>query len=362
MSNVHHIDERDRVLKRACEWIVVCDGELSEAQREALKRWLAERPIHTETFLRVAEVWDKMDSLSRLADLFPEPVQSTRSGWPHWAAAALVAGAALGIGVFSAMFAGSDTTADQTAATPIEIERRYETNPGEQSNIHLPDGSRLILNTDSLIAAVFDDDQRTIFLDRGEVHIEVEYDAARPFSVVVSDTLVQAAGTAFNIELTLEQHIELIVTEGKVLVGANQSNASSPSAAHPIPAIPSGAIPVEAGEQVLLQGSDEVDRHVMPISNEDIEARLSWRGGMLVFRGESLATAIAEIERYTLTEFDITDEQLANARVVGIFKAGDVEGLLSTLERNLGVAYRRAGDGRIVLSSAPNAPPDRNDQ
>ena len=78
--------------------------------------------------------------------------------------------------------------------------------------------------------------------------------------------------------------------------------------------------------------------------------KLSWRHGDLVFRGESLEDAVAEIGRYTTVEFVILDDDLKKVRIAGMFKAGDVDGLLATLRENFDVSYERTGDGKVLLT------------
>ena len=70
-----------------------------------------------------------------------------------------------------------------------------------------------------------------------------------------------------------------------------------------------------------------------------------------MFRGESLEYAVAEIGRYTTVEFVIMDEELKEVKIAGLFRAGDVDGLLATLRENFDVTYDRTGDGKILLSS-----------
>jgi len=104
---------------------------------------------------------------------------------------------------------------------------------------------------------------------------------------------------------------------------------------------------VSRGEQVLLS---EVDGDVSRIDSEDIKVKLSWREGDLIFQGESLADAMAEINRYTQVEFIIVDEELKQVRIAGLFRAGDVDGLLSALRKNFNITSRRTGDGKVLLS------------
>jgi len=118
--------------------------------------------------------------------------------------------------------------------------------------------------------------------------------------------------------------------------------------AHAAPDIQeSSSVTVTAGEQMTLDVDEE---EIRPVSPEEIDIKLSWRQGSLVFRGESLEKAVAEIGRYTTVEFVIVDENLKKVRIAGMFKAGDVDGLLATLRENFDVTYERTDDGKILLS------------
>jgi transmembrane sensor len=156
---------------------------------------------------------------------------------------------------------------------------------------------------------------------------------------------VQAVGTAFSLEITSDQQIELIVTEGKVLVGVHQSHGG-PTEVMPVVLAPF-SVTVIAGEQLTLGFPDE---EITEVSPEEIEVKLSWRQGNLIFQGESLEEAVAEIGRYTTVEFVILDDDLRKVRIAGLFKAGDVDGLLAALRENFDIAYQRNSDGKILLS------------
>ena len=87
------------------------------------------------------------------------------------------------------------------------------------------------------------------------------------------------------------------------------------------------------------------------IDAADIEVQLSWRDGNLIFRGESLEQAISEVSRYTEVRFVFLDEASKQQPVGGMFKAGDVEGLLSTLLANFNISYERRANNEIALRS-----------
>ena len=86
------------------------------------------------------------------------------------------------------------------------------------------------------------------------------------------------------------------------------------------------------------------------IDRADIEARLSWHKDNLVFRGEALGRVLQEIGRYTTVEFVLLDDELRLEPVGGVFKVGDVQGALKTLENNFGVSYQMVDGNKVLLS------------
>ena len=87
------------------------------------------------------------------------------------------------------------------------------------------------------------------------------------------------------------------------------------------------------------------------VESDDIEVRLSWRKGGLIFRSIPLEKALREVERYTSVEFEVLDEKLKSRILTGRFRTGDVTALLDMLETNFGIQAEYDGEDRIVLSS-----------
>jgi transmembrane sensor len=74
---------------------------------------------------------------------------------------------------------------------------------------------------------------------------------------------------------------------------------------------------------------------------------------MLVFQGEPLQQALAEVDRYTNVEFILADEALQRTHISGSFRTGDVDGLLLALRVNYGIDSRREPPNRVILTTAP---------
>lgn len=363
MSNVVPISRDDELLGVASRWVLKIDeGTLSASDEAALGAWLDEHARHRELLLEVAAVWDKTDALARLADLFPHDAAADQAsrGPRHWRWAhrlAIAAGlAVLVVGGVLLLDPGADTTpptSDGARVTSAE----YETAVGGQKTALLPDGSEVVLNTDSRLAVTFTPTARVLRLARGEILVRVAEDRARPLWVVAGDRIIQALGTVFVVEITDEQEVELMVSEGKVVIGM-QSPVATMSGADDVDVLEGAHWPpvlavladnvVSAGEAVTLSAADPVRRTV---TADDVEVKLSWEEGRLIFRSEPLEKALEEVERYTTVEFVFLDESLKTRTLSGRFRAGDVEALLLSLRVNFDITHEFDGDGRVLLTS-----------
>ena len=228
---------------------------------------------------------------------------------------------------------------------------------GESNSINLPDESKLVLNTDSFVQVKYTKNARIIELHRGEIHIDVAHDTTRPLSVVAKGKVIQAVGTAFNVEVR-NQLVELIVTDGKVLVEeryklANEKDGSQIDIEKIAQRLPNTSLAISKGEKVDLDQSRAVTKNVVKVDTAELAASLSWQQGNIIFRGEPLSEVMAEISRYTDIEFELAaNQELEQVQVAGLFKTGDVKGLLEVLSNNFNINAEKIGQHKIVLSYA----------
>ena len=344
MDKIVPIATQDDRLEAANRWIVRIDEGLTPADEAELETWLAADVENAEVFLEAARVWDESATLSRLADLFPEPVK--RRTWHPRVSVAAAATFLLAVLAAVWMLANRDSGIPGPASVVAEASQRFETAIGEQSTTALKDGTVVALNTNSAVEVMYAADARVLHLLRGEMHVEVARDPSRPLSVIVGDRIVQAVGTSFSVEITPDQRIELVVTEGTVVVGVH-AHGSQAVASPPLLAPEENNV-VAAGEELLMGQNDEA---VTPVSEEDIEIKLSWREGSLIFKNEPLPDALDEVERYTTVRFVLIDEDLKTRTVSGRYRSGDVDSLLLALRMNFDIVHEVDEDGRILLSN-----------
>lgn len=342
MSTVYHLPEHHDALEEACAWVARLDRQLTEEEEETLREWLRSSGDNVVALDEAAQLWNRMNAMSRLAELTPAPAADRRKNSNYlMAAAALLA--AIGVGLVLAQQGGTPSVKGGETAK-YEYFELMSTDVGQQRHVTLPDGSNLILNTDTQLSVRFGPGERIIELKTGEVYVKVAHDQRRPLRVVANDRVVHSIGTEFNVVITKDQKVEVMVTEGKVLIGLHypDSDRTLRSEDH------SGDISLVAGQKVLL-AQDTAE--VAAVEPDAIEVQLSWRDGNLIFQGVPLEQALREVERYTAVEFVIMDESLREIRVAGFFKTGDVEGLLKTLRQNFNIVHERLGPKTIALTS-----------
>ena len=350
MSKVTRLSIDNSPDERAGIWVSRIDRGLSELEKQELGEWLAKSPGNYRAFVEMAELWDQMDAMTLLADLCPRPAEAPRSpGLRRWAVAATVVLAAV---VASLLVLNRDSerefrqvrTSDLTASVLV-------TEVGEQAAHRLSDGSTLILNTDSEARIDFTEANRFVMLERGEIHISVAHES-RPLSVVVGDRVFQALGTEFNIEITDDHSIELLVTAGLVVVGLLEGPIADLPRDAPVELAPSSTLVAEGEAAIVQQVEDTLyEIETNEIRTEDIAIQLSWRNGNIVFTGETLEEAMQEVERYTAVKFVFLDENAKKEEVAGFFKAGDVEGLLAVLRAEFEISYQWIGDHTVELAA-----------
>lgn len=342
MSNVIPLQTDESIYDDASLWVARLDRGLSKDETRALRRWLNQSSRHRECLLEMADLWDRMDSLAVLSELFDPPARSVHGKWFGLGSAAAVAASVLfvvsALGLFAPLMPWDSEKQSPGVGAVAQEKTVYETGIGAHSTVNLPDGTRMLLNTNTLVSVTYSDNERLLDLSRGELHVEVEHDPSRPLRVKAGGKVVEAVGTAFNVYLMDDEDVDVIVTEGVVHVKSAHENA------------------IDEPVQELIKGQKLSIRALQPkyvgaVNETHIEDRLSWRDGNLVFRGESLQEALAEVSRYTTLDFKIADPEVAQVRIAGLYKAGDVDGLLLALRENFDIEHHRTADGTVILSS-----------
>ncbi|MFT4937954.1 MAG: transmembrane sensor [Paraglaciecola sp.] len=343
MSNVYQLSSSDKCIDQASQWIAKIDRGLSQQETAEYQQWMAASEGNRDALADMAKMWDKMDALERLADLFPHSPQHKYTSSMRYLA--LAASFALAIVLGYSVWQSDFLNENQLLVQQVISENTYSTKIGEQSTFYLQDKTKVVLNTNSKVSVTYTDKQRVFELERGEMHVTVAHNSEQPLSVYAGGRIIQAVGTAFNVEI-LDNEVELIVTEGKVLVAEHRSEQSSPLQVKSV-YLPKNSLAVAKGQKIALGSLSE---QVLHLKTADIQANLSWQQGDLIFRGESLEKVMQEVGRYTHYKFVFADENLKKIQVAGLFKTDDINVLLEALSRNFNIQHQRVSPDKIQLS------------
>jgi transmembrane sensor len=207
---------------------------------------------------------------------------------------------------------------------------QYSTPIGGFARIVLVDGSVIDLNTDSDVRVRLRERRREIRLVRGEGRFQVAHDTSRAFTVDAAGTAVRAVGTAFSVRVRDGEQVDVLVSEGKVAVGANQRTPA-----------------VSAGEAAVVR-DDRVS--VSRVEPQALARRMAWTMGRLEFRGESLGEAVEEFNRYNRRHIRLAGSSLAGLRVGGSFTATDPESFAGALASTFKLRVALNDAEAIVLS------------
>src|SRR5690606_7892291 len=99
-----------------------------------------------------------------------------------------------------------------------------ETERGEKARLSLPDGTHILLNSDSRLWYNPDfgkDLERVVYLE-GEAFFDVAKDTLHPFKIHSGDITTTVLGTSFNVQAFADEEITVSLVSGKVQI-ENQS-------------------------------------------------------------------------------------------------------------------------------------------
>lgn len=198
---------------------------------------------------------------------------------------------------------------------------------GQRASYSLADGSRIDLNTGTVLQVETRLRSRRMVLRQGEALFTVAH-TWRPFIVQAGDTSIRDIGTAFNVRLDGRSAVVTVV-DGvvEVTAGASRSVLVAPHA-------------------VRSQG-----QHITPLPRSNPGQVTAWQTGRIVFDGTPLADAVADIQRHRTAPIHVADAQAAQLRISGVYDLQGIESLIDALPASLPVEVRRGPDGAVVIAA-----------
>jgi transmembrane sensor len=322
-QSVSVISEEVRV--EAATWIARLRDEQRGPRVEAeLQEWLGESAEHQRAFKRMTQVWEQAGHIRMRAQADVSATLCGRSRFSPWAAAAA---AALMLVVIASLY-----WRDNAFTTAV----------GQQRIRVLRDGTSIRLNTDTRIEVNYDEHFRRVRLVRGEARFDVSKRPTWPFLVSVGGQEIRALGTSFIVRHDNDQDLSVTLVDGRISVAPVAINGEAPQQA----------------PQVLIPGQRLViSRHHAPaVDRPELSRVTAWERGRVEFDATPLEDATTEMNRYTTTRVVVSDTEVAQLRIGGVFRAGDSEEFVKIVTAAFGLRAER-NEGDIVLSRSAAQPP-----
>lgn len=290
-------------------FLALRDAETPGHKRRELEHWLKEEPARQEEFLRLQRIWTSKELRQALEEV-PLPARKRRAPF-------VVTFASFAAMLLCAVLLGPSLW--------LSLKADERTAVGEIRAITLPDGSRLVLNTNSAVAFDFDAQERHVELLRGEAWFEVKSNPNMPFNVIAGHTRSTVLGTAFVVRRgSVEDAVAL--EHGKLRVEA-------------LTAAKHSAI-LEPGQKVTGKNGS-----LSAVAPDDLSTRLSWKKGWIAFEDQPLSKVIKELARYHSGHIRLMDQSKKDLRVSGLFRIDQIDQALVSVATTarLDVAFLPAG-------------------
>ncbi|TKG91133.1 DUF4974 domain-containing protein [Puteibacter caeruleilacunae] len=178
-------------------------------------------------------------------------------------------------------------------------------NRGETFSLHLSDGTKVYLNSQTLLRypVQFSEDSRSVELLEGEAFFEVTKNPSKPFRITSNNQTIEVLGTSFNVSAySDEDYIQTTLVEGKV----KMFNPTSPEKEEIL--LPNEQITVSKNGGIYLKKTVNTINYT------------SWKDGVYYFNNASLKDIMKTLSRWYNYEVVFADTTLANVKFGGKFE------------------------------------------
>lgn len=201
------------------------------------------------------------------------------------------------------------------------------TEKGIKSEITLPDGSTVKLNSDTRISypLKFAGSTREVFIS-GEAYFNVVGDSLRPMIVTTcKGSKIKVLGTEFNVKSYENDAVEkTTLYSGKITM---------------IPGNGAESRDIMPSQQVLVDAKENV-RVVNSVAVEDTRA---WTEGKLIFDSTPMREVVKMLERWHGVEISVSDTKILNYRITANFESESIHQIMYIIKNVSLVDYQING-------------------
>lgn len=287
----------------ASEWYIkLNEADCSEEDRIAFAAWKEASPANVKAWNRIVQVNEPFEGL--------EPVISKEVLLQREAFSVSRRNLLKNLGIVAVASSTGFLAYQQKPWQTMLAD--YSTHKGEIKTLHLSDETQLVLNSDTAIDQLYDDDSRTIKLIKGEVLIETGHGkgSSVPFRVQTKYGIITALGTRFSVR----QHADY------VSVNVYQDAVS-------IKTFANAGFKRKLHENQTTIFNDDILPEIKPLKfGTDL-----WAKGILSVVDLPLNEFLIELDRY-YTGYLRCDPAIADILISGSFPLNDINAIFSSLQ------------------------------
>ncbi len=284
------VDDSNLLQSEAVDWLVRVNAAPHDAAvRSGLETWLTSSEAHRRAYRSVERVWKLSGELPSAMPCAPGRVvdlSRARRRRRAWSLAATILAACVALWFFPSL--------------KLHFEADHMTGVAELRELTLEDGSIVHLDAASAIAVRYDKGRREVELLAGQAFFKVVSARDRPFVVMAGNVAVTVKGTAFDVG-SFRDGVSVAVQSGTVEVLVSGSERSVLST-------------LTRGERMVVDRQGAFSRS--QVSPEDVA---SWREHRLVVDGATLGEVVDELARHHRGVIVVSDRDLADRRITGVF-------------------------------------------
>ena len=314
-------------------------GECSSLEEQRILQWL-EKPEAKLQFEKLMDkhwenpsipISDNSDYSSLLHNIHQRVLTqsiSRKNRFQSVAIQSMKIAASLFFAIFTAYFLSlswiNTDKSDALAVTNLVNRIERTTNIGEKLTLTMPDGTRIIVNSESTIQ--FNSDygrsDRVIALN-GEAYFEVASDSLKPFKVEINGFTTQALGTAFNIS-TRHSSYKVALTEGKVKVRVGTKK-----------------VHLTPGQMAFWEPAQKDSE--IKVKNFNSENVTAWKDGRIAFYRKPLGQILKDLETWYGVTIQIDKNLDLRQRISGTFENKNLKDILTGLSFSTAFSFELNG-------------------
>lgn len=263
------------------------------------------------------DAWKKLQERIEVEELinslpFDKGQQNKTNQKPAYQLAVAAVISLVVISIASLFYFNNKTLQQQPSTVHSMVQKSTE--KGQKLTIHLEDGSKVMLNSQSTLKfpGHFTDSLREVWL-QGEAYFNVVGDAKKPFVVHSGNINTTVLGTSFNINAYQDQNIfEVAITSGKVEVTEFKTGDNL--------VINPGEMAVYNNETTLLT------------NQEFSEISIAWKDGIIYFKNADFDEIISTLERWYGVDFLLQGNVDKQWEFSGKFQNESLRNILEALQ------------------------------